>query len=76
MVKESRILLWVEHLEKCTRRIAVVSATDLVNLVDEDKGVLSTDALQSLDDLSGERSKRGSNQSCSYEVNHAITYPT
>ena len=76
MVEERCVLLRVEHLKKCACRIAIVTATNLVDLVDEDKGILSTDALQSLDDLSRERSKRGSNQSCSYKVNHAITYPT
>ena len=57
MVQERRVLLGVEHLEERTRRIAIVSTTDLVNLVDKHKRVLGTDAFQCLDDLSGERSK-------------------
>ena len=54
MVKESRILLWVEHLEQSTGGISVMSATNLVNLVDKNKRVLGTDALQRLDDLARE----------------------
>ena len=58
MVKERRVLLGIKHLEQRTRRIAVVSTTDLVNFINEHERVLSTDALQRLDDLSRKSSER------------------
>ena len=54
MVQERRVLLGVEHLEERTRRIAIVSTTDLVNLVDQHERVLGPDAFERLDDLAGE----------------------
>ena len=58
VVKERRVLLGIKHLKERTRRIAVVSTTDLVNFINEYERVLSTDALQRLDDLSGKSSER------------------
>ena len=54
MVKEGRVLFGIEHLEQSASGISVVSATNLVNLVDKNKRVLGTDALQRLDDLARE----------------------
>ena len=54
MVKEGRVLFGIEHLEQRTSRIAVVSTTDLVNFINQYEGILSTDALQRLDDLARE----------------------
>ena len=54
MVKEGRVLFGIEHLEQSTGGISVMSATNLVNLVDKNKRVLGTDALQRLDDLARE----------------------
>lgn len=61
MVEERRVLLGVEHLKKCTRRVAIMTATDLVNLVNEHERVLSAYTLQGLNDLSREGSKHGYN---------------
>ena len=54
MVKEGGVLFGIEHLEQSASGISVVSATNLVNLVDKNKRVLGTDALQRLDDLARE----------------------
>lgn len=56
MVEELRVLLGVQHLEEGTGWVTVVPSSDLVDLVDEDEGVLSLDLLERLDDLSGHRS--------------------
>ena len=58
MIKEGRVLLGIKHLEERTRRIAVVSTTDLVNFIDKYERVLGANALQRLDDLSGKSSAR------------------
>ncbi len=78
VVEECRVLLRVEHLKKRTRRISIVSSTDLVTLIDEHKRVLSTDALQCLNDLSRERYKHDYlSVTPPYQVKtNGSTYPT
>ena len=51
-------MLGVEHLEKSTRGVAVVSPTDLVDLVDEHERVLCVDLLERLNDLTCESKGR------------------
>ncbi len=51
VIKEGRILLRVQHFEQGTRRVTVVSATDLVNLVNKHQWVLGAYALERLNDL-------------------------
>lgn len=51
MIQESSVLLRVEHLKESTGRVAVDSLTDLVNFINEDQGVLDSDALECLYDL-------------------------
>lgn len=58
VIKELRVLLGVEHLEKSTRGVAVVSPTDLVDLVDEHERVLCVDLLERLNDLTCESKGR------------------
>ena len=56
MVQECGILLGVEHLEESTSRVTVYSLTDLVDFINEYQRVLDSDALESLDNLSGQGS--------------------
>lgn len=51
MIQELRVLLGVEHLEKSTRGVAVVSSTNLVDLVDEHERVFRVHLLERLNDL-------------------------
>lgn len=56
VIQELGVLLGVEHLEQRTRRIAIVSTSNLVNLVDEYERVLGLHLLERLDHLSWHRS--------------------
>jgi len=56
VVQECGILLGVEHLEESTSRVTVYSLTDLVDFINEYQRVLDSDALESLDNLSGQGS--------------------
>ena len=47
MIQETSILFWIEHLKEGTRRVSVVTPTDLVDFVNEDERILSLDALES-----------------------------
>ena len=48
MIKECRILLGVQHLKQGTCRITIMPSADFVDFVNENKRVLSADALQGL----------------------------
>jgi len=51
VIQKCVVLFWVEHLEECACRITVDATSDLVHLVDQDKGVLRTHTLEGLNDL-------------------------
>ena len=52
MIQECRVLLRIQHLEQGTSGVTVVSATNLVNLINEYQRILGAHALECLDDLS------------------------
>ena len=54
MVQKRVVLFGVEHLEEGAGRVAVYPLTNLVDFIDEDQGVLDTNALECLDNLPGE----------------------
>jgi hypothetical protein len=60
MVQESIVLLRVKHLQKCARWVPVDATSDLVYLIDEDEGVLRSDTLECLNDLSWKGTALGS----------------
>ena len=51
MIQESGVLLRVKHLKEGTGRVTVDSLTNLVDFIDEDQGILDSDALECLDDF-------------------------
>jgi len=51
VIQEAVVLLWVEHLQQRAGGISIVSTSNLVNFINEDKRILRLDAFQSLDDL-------------------------
>ena len=67
MVKEGRVLFGIEHLEQSTGGVSVMSATNLVNLIDQHQGVLSANPLERLDDLARQSSMHGVNR-CQHTV--------
>lgn len=58
MIKEGCVLLRVQHLEQGARRVTVVSAADLVNLIDKYQRVLGAYTLERLNDLARKCSAR------------------
>lgn len=54
VVQETGVLFRVEHLKESASRVAIDSLTNLVNFIDEDQGILDSDTLECLDNLSGE----------------------
>jgi hypothetical protein len=51
VVQEAVVLLRVKHLKKSARRIAIVSASNLIDFVNQNERILGADSFQSLDDL-------------------------
>lgn len=58
MIKEGRVLFRVQHLEQSARWVTVVSAADLVNLVNKYQRVLGSYTLERLNDLARKCSAR------------------
>ena len=54
VIQERGVLFGVEHLKKCTGRVAIDSPTNLVNLIYQDQRILDSDTLESLNNLSGQ----------------------
>jgi hypothetical protein len=51
VIQESVVLLGVEHFEESASRVTIYPLTDLVDFVNEDQGILDTDAFECLDNL-------------------------
>jgi hypothetical protein len=59
VVEEGAVLGGIEHLEQCARRVALVAAPELVDLVDEHDGVGHAHTLEGLDELTRHRTHVG-----------------
>src|SRR3954451_21255899 len=53
MVVEGVVLLWIEHLEQCARRIAAPVRAQLIDFVQQDERIGCLRLLYRLDDLAG-----------------------
>jgi len=60
MVEERSVLLGIEHLQKCARRISIHPSSNFINLIKHNKRVLSPYTLEGLDYLARECSNIGS----------------
>lgn len=76
MIKEGRVLLRVQHLKQSARRITVVSAADLVDLIDEYQRVLSAYTFERLNDLARQCSAQDIVSACKISSRCMHTYPT
>ena len=54
VVQESCILFGIEHFQQSTGGVAIVATSNLVDFINQDERILSTNTLESLDDLARE----------------------